>query len=301
MTDFIREHNVILEGPRVRLRSLSERDWDTLLRWNQDPEVLYFADGDDVQSWNLEQVQDIYRGTSHNAFTFMMEFNGRPIGECWLQRMNLPRLLALYPTDDLRRIDLMIGEKELWGQGLGTEVIRLLTDFGFNTEQCDRVFACSVADYNPRSMAAFRKCGYEFTTVVAERPGAKARHSYDLALSRPKFLGQRQRPRLLNMAAALREPDCWVQLPAVAEVIQAPADDQILLAALPDFEVCCLDTEMEFTLEIARVARRLQLLVTALPLRRDVGEDLRSRGAAVVEEEPGAALQRIRDHVEAWR
>lgn len=299
MTDLIREHDIVLKGLRLTLRPLSERDWDTLLRWNQDPNVLYFADGDDIQSYALEQIQQIYRDASQNAFTFLIELQGRAIGEGWLQRMNLPRLLALYPDKDLRRIDLMIGEKELWGQGLGSEVIRLLTDFGFNAERCDRIFACGVADYNPRSMGAFRKCGYEFAGAVAEPPGTKGRFLYDLALTRAKFLGRRQRPRLLNTAAALREPECWASLAEVAEVVQMPADDQILRQALPDFEACCLDIGLELTLEMALVARRLRLLATALPLRPDVGEQLQHRGITVLEGEPFAALGRLRDYLEA--
>ena len=35
--------------------------------------------------------------------------------------MNLQRIVAQFPDKDLRRIDLMIGEKELWGCGYGTE------------------------------------------------------------------------------------------------------------------------------------------------------------------------------------
>jgi formate dehydrogenase subunit beta len=38
---------------------------------------------------------------------FIIEFEGAPIGECWLQRMNLKRILRLYPGIDCRRIDMM--------------------------------------------------------------------------------------------------------------------------------------------------------------------------------------------------
>ena len=60
-------------------------------------------------------MQTIYRWISTRAHCFIMEVGGNPIGECWLQRMNLQRIVAQFPDKDLRRIDLMIGEKELWG------------------------------------------------------------------------------------------------------------------------------------------------------------------------------------------
>ncbi|MHC4074031.1 MAG: GNAT family N-acetyltransferase, partial [Planctomycetota bacterium] len=124
----LRRHNVILEGRtsrgvRIRLRPMTEDDWDILCRWNRDPEVLYYAEGDDVTSYRREEVQGIYRTVSRTAFCFIVEADGTSVGECWLQEMNIKRVLDKYPWSDCRRIDLMIGEKGLWGQGIGTEII----------------------------------------------------------------------------------------------------------------------------------------------------------------------------------
>jgi len=138
----LRGHDVTLRGAGIALRPMTEGDWDVLLRWNSDPEVLYFAEGDDVACRSLEEVQEIYREVSQTAFCFIAEFDGEPIGECWLQKMNLERILKKYPGRDCRRIDLTIGEKELWGQGNGTEMIRLLTRFAFEEEKADMVFGC---------------------------------------------------------------------------------------------------------------------------------------------------------------
>ncbi len=82
------EHESTLRGETVVLRPMTEDDWDILLKWNNDPDVLYFSEGDDVTSHSLEQIQQIYRKVSQNAFCFIIEVDGRPIGECWLQRMS---------------------------------------------------------------------------------------------------------------------------------------------------------------------------------------------------------------------
>ena len=55
----LREHKIVLRGEQVVLRPLTEDDWGFLLRWNSDPEVLYFAEGDDVSSYTLDQIQSI--------------------------------------------------------------------------------------------------------------------------------------------------------------------------------------------------------------------------------------------------
>jgi len=165
---------------------MTEDDWDVLLKWNNDPEVLYFAEGDDASSYTLDQVQQIYRGISQNAFCFIIEVESEPIGDCWLQRMNLERILAAHPGTDCRRIDLMIGEKKWWGRGFGTTVIRLLTEFAFERENADFVFGCDIGDHNPASLRAFQKAGYQVETRVKQPPGSKARYRYDL-VSRHAF------------------------------------------------------------------------------------------------------------------
>ena len=181
----LRAHDIVLHGNLVTLRPLTEEDWDVLLRWNSDPDVLYFADGADVSSYDLPTVQSIYRTVSQNAFCFIIELGGQPIGEGWLQQMNVERLLTKYAGKDCRRIDLMIGEKQFWGQGLGTDTIRTLTRFGFETEAADLIFGL-VDDYNQRSRRAFQKVGYTIDAEIPQPPGGKASVSYDLVISRSR-------------------------------------------------------------------------------------------------------------------
>lgn len=182
----IREHTIRLQGERVVLRPMTEDDWNILVKWNNDPDVLYYSDGDYSTGYDLQEVQRIYRGVSQKAFCFIIEVDGVPVGECWLQQMNLERILEKYPEKDCRRIDLMIGEKRLWGQGLGTDAIRTLTKFGFNDEKADIIFGL-VGDYNMRSVKAFQKAGYRIGARIEEPPDGKTRFSYDLAISREEF------------------------------------------------------------------------------------------------------------------
>ena len=167
---------------------MTENDWDVLARWGSDPEVLWFSEGDDVEAYPLEDVQEIYRGVSRAAFCFIIEVGGHAIGECWLQEMNLARILTRYPGKDCRRIDITIGEMALWGRGYGTDAIRTLTRWGFEDQGADLIFGCGIADYNPRSRRAFEKAGYVLDQRVRESPDAKAQWSYDLVLSREDYL-----------------------------------------------------------------------------------------------------------------
>ncbi len=165
---------------------MTEEDWEILHKWNNDPEVLYYADGN-ADGYSMEMVKRIYRGVCKNALCFMIEFKGRPIGECYLQKMNLERILEKMPGQDLRRIDIMIGEKEFWGKGIGTEAVGLLVELGFEKENADAIFGCGVSDYNVRSLKMFQKLGFETYSEMAStsREGGS---NYDMVLWRNKYV-----------------------------------------------------------------------------------------------------------------
>lgn len=183
----IEPHDIILKGKikksiPVTLRPLTEDDWDILLKWNSDPEVLYYSDANDVSSYSLEETRNIYRFVSQNAFCFIIEVDSKPVGECWLRRMNLERFSRKYPGSDCRRIDLMIGEKDYWGRGIGTEVVKLLTEFGFGIEGANIIFGCDIADYNQGSLRIFQKCGYRVMEKMEQPPGSKPSYRYAVVL-----------------------------------------------------------------------------------------------------------------------
>jgi RimJ/RimL family protein N-acetyltransferase/mannose-6-phosphate isomerase-like protein (cupin superfamily) len=163
LPDEMREHDVHLRGERVVLRPMTEDDWEHVLAWNADPEVLMWSDGT-AKIRPEDDTKDIYRSVSRFAFVFIIEHEGEPIGECWLQQMNLPEFLSAYPGKDLRRIDLMIGRKDLWGQGLGTDTIQTLAKFGFEQQGVDGIFGI-VESENIRSRRAFEKAGFRDVEV----------------------------------------------------------------------------------------------------------------------------------------
>ncbi len=183
----LKEHNTVLKNAHSILRPMTENDWDFLLKWNNDPDVLFYSEGDDVKGYTLEMVKKIYRSVSQNAYCFIIEVNGQPIGDCWLQHMNLERIMKKYPDADCRRIDILIGEKEWWGQGIGTEAIRVLTTFGFVKEKADLIWGCDIKNYNKRSIKAFQKVGYRIAAKRKNTSNEKGEYIYDLVIAKEDF------------------------------------------------------------------------------------------------------------------
>ena len=185
----LRVHDRRLRDGTLELRPLTEDDWDALMEWNRDAEVLLYSEGDDVAERTLEEVRAIFRAVSRRAFTFLVLLDGRPIGDAWLQEMNLERVRRRFdPAADLRRIDLTIGVKELWGLGLGTRVIGMLTRMGFE-EGADALFGCDIGVANSRSRRAFEKNGYRLLQTAVVR----GKTVFDLALPRAREGGVRGR------------------------------------------------------------------------------------------------------------
>ena len=182
------QHDVCLVSGGVRLRPMTEEDWTILLRWYSDPDVLYYCEGDDVQAYSLEDIQGMYRTVSQTALCFIIEHEGRPVGECWLQHMNLDWVRDAFQGQECWRVDIMLGEKGLWGRGVGSTAIRLLSRYAFEADGADIVFACGIADYNPRSQRAFARNGFAVWRVVPEPPGRKAATTAYLMLSRERYL-----------------------------------------------------------------------------------------------------------------
>lgn len=187
-SDRLRTHEVRLRSGPVTLRPLTEDDWGLVLGWWNDPEIAYYAD-EEPSEYTLAQVQEIVRGISQKAFCFVIEFEGRPVGECWLQEMNVQRILDRNPGLDCRRVPLEI-EKAYWGRGIGTAVIRLLVEFGFETEGADAIFAMDVADYNTGSRRAFEKAGFELYDTVSKPVGARVNVRHDLVVWSKRHVGR---------------------------------------------------------------------------------------------------------------
>ena len=73
-------------------------------RYGIEPGDIWWTASD--VGWVVGHSYIVYAPLIAGATTIMYE--GKPIGECWLQQMNIEHILARHPGKDLRRIDLII-------------------------------------------------------------------------------------------------------------------------------------------------------------------------------------------------
>lgn len=189
--NIIKTHERTLYGGneqyKIVLRPLSDEHLPYLYKWNADPEVLYWTEGEDVEVYPPEAVHQIYGEISQVSLCFAIEVNDQIIGECWLQKMNLPEVKKMYAADtDVRRIDMSIGEKAYWGKGIGTLFVGMLVKYAFEFEHVD-VLHCFCEDYNIRSRRVWEKNGFRLILTEELLQPHKGKLQYHWRLTKDEY------------------------------------------------------------------------------------------------------------------
>ncbi len=156
----IRSHTKTFTDGVVTLRPMTDEDLPLLARWNEDPEVLHFTEGD-VDPYTEEETASLYASLSQTADCFILSAEGKDIGECRLQGVKSPFSPLLDSSVDCRRVDIMIGDSQFWGKTYGSRAIGLLCRFSFENTSCTHLFAKGIFDYNIRAKKAFERQGFK--------------------------------------------------------------------------------------------------------------------------------------------
>lgn len=142
-----------LVGDRLCLRPLEREDLVHIRRWSQDAEFRGLIG--ETQPMSRVEAEAFFRRVQTEPdrvwFMITLKEDGRPIGEA-----GLLRIFPAWRTTDL---SIMVGEREAWGQGYGTEAIRLLLDHAFGALKMHRV-ALGVVGFNERALRFYEKVGF---------------------------------------------------------------------------------------------------------------------------------------------
>jgi diamine N-acetyltransferase len=146
----------MITGNRIRLRAPERSDIPSFVRWINDPEVTAGL----IISLPMSLVEEeawfdnmIQRPPEEHVLVIeaAADDGWKMIGSCGYHGINW--------KDRQGEVGILIGEKEFWGQGYGTEAMRLLVCHGFDTLNLNRVFL-QVFDNNPRAIRSYEKIGF---------------------------------------------------------------------------------------------------------------------------------------------
>lgn len=149
---------VFLRGKKTILRPLRKAtDFELCLRWINDPEVnqyllVYFP----VTEKKEEEWFDSFSNNPNEVVLGIEIPDGRLIGTMGLHNIKLKDRTAVTGA--------LIGEKEYWSKGYGTDAKMTLLDYAFNTLNLRKINS-SVYAFNKRSLKYNLKCGYKIEGV----------------------------------------------------------------------------------------------------------------------------------------
>lgn len=146
---------VFLTGERVALRPLTPLDAGVLTPWMNDDAVTYFM-FTGQRPTTVEQVADEVRrqttSPSNAVFRVDDRASGTPIGSAGLY--------DIHTTARKAEFRILLGAQEFWNKGYGTEVTELLTFYGFDRLNLNKVWL-GVTDDNAGGLRAYTKAGFQ--------------------------------------------------------------------------------------------------------------------------------------------
>jgi RimJ/RimL family protein N-acetyltransferase len=124
-------------------------------KWINDFEVIRTL-GVPIQPMTSESEAAWYesaaKGDSSVSFTIYERSGLRPIGTTALRDIDHRQGTAAF--------GILIGEKDCWGKGYGTETTRLMLDYGFTALSLHNIML-TVQSYNERGFRAYLRAGFK--------------------------------------------------------------------------------------------------------------------------------------------
>lgn len=137
-------------GKKISLKILTQDDvGQSYLKWMNDIDIVKYLDNG-WRSYTIDELKVFVKqmNESNNNVLFGIYYNDNNlhIGNIKIGNINF---IHRYGS-----IGLIIGEKEYWGKGIGTESIKLITDFAFSELNLNKVTA-GLHVYNIGTYKAF--------------------------------------------------------------------------------------------------------------------------------------------------
>ena len=155
----------MLEDNKIKLRLIKdvESDYKYLEKWYQEKEIYSHFE---QRILNYEEIMKKYskRTSKHSKIpVYMIEYNHIPIGIIQYQ-MVCKENKKLYNVSGNKvfEIDIFIGNLNLHNKGIGSNTVKLITNYLITEEKADKVVMCPLKE-NINAIKCYEKCGFIIT------------------------------------------------------------------------------------------------------------------------------------------
>ncbi|HYF82020.1 MAG TPA: GNAT family protein [Clostridia bacterium] len=177
----------MLDGKLVRLREYRKEDISLKLSYGNDPEVLRYMESGIPYPTTLNEELRWFDSISafKDSYRFAIETieGSHYIGDCGFNSIDWKNSVA--------NVVILIGNKEYWGRGYGTEAMQILLFFAFNQINVNKV-RLNVYSFNERAIKSYEKCGFKREGVLRNEIFRDGKY-YDtiaLGIMRDEYIGK---------------------------------------------------------------------------------------------------------------
>jgi len=141
-------------GESCYLSPLCHDEVEKYTEWVNDMETgLYVLFASSVIDINKERSILEYLSKHDTVMAIVEKECNKSVGICGLHNRNDVHRTANF--------GIFIGDKNYWGQGIGTEATMLMLDYAFQVLNLNSVHL-EVVDFNKRAIACYDKCGFKY-------------------------------------------------------------------------------------------------------------------------------------------
>lgn len=149
-------------GEKIVLRAYKEEDIDLATKFVNDKELKKFlvnAIPFPMTKWEEEEWIKSQKSNKEGTYNFAIEDieTNKYIGGCGINSVDWLARVAI--------VGIMIGDKDYWGKGYGTDAMKVLIDFIFNDMNINKI-RLSTFSFNERAKKSYEKCGFEVEGVL---------------------------------------------------------------------------------------------------------------------------------------
>jgi len=145
----------MIKGKLVNLRAVEKKDLEEIMKWVNDREITKYLAAFLYPVSRLEEEKFLEKAMSHDDTekNLVIETKeGIYIGQIGLHKIDWRNRNA--------ELGIVIGNKEYWGKGYGTDAIEILLNHTFNQMNLFKVYL-RVFEYNKRGIRCYEKCGFK--------------------------------------------------------------------------------------------------------------------------------------------
>ena len=142
-----------LEGEKVYLSPINQDDYETYVKWLNNPNITQFLDCNDSLI-TLSKEKELLDKIANEEFCFAIikKEDDTLLGNVGVTKIDYKNGKA--------ELGIFIGDEENLSKGYGSEAIKLIINFAFNEIRLHSVML-TVFSNNPRAIKAYTKCGFK--------------------------------------------------------------------------------------------------------------------------------------------